>query len=419
MNKNYMKSLVKPSASATSRDGFSIYTEGWLKESNVADRRALGQYMTPEYIRNKLLDSVELLPNLKVLDPSVGTGEFLRAAGERCPGMKLTGWDIDARIAKIAEQNAPTSSIYVRDALSRWDGEHFDLIIGNPPYFQFDASPELRKEYSPVISGRPNVFAMFFMASLAVLNQNGVLAFVVPTSMNTGAYFENLRKYLLSQASIEHLEVLADSNHFLDAQTSVQILVLRKGAKSSRYVFRREESEVNFSRIMFTVDPNKLEQSFTGASTIWNLGYVARTGTVVWNQNKPKLHIEPKHGSTRLLWAHDITNSGDIPLVPLSGKPAWISGVKPQYGPALLVNRIVGSVGKAQIRAAIVPDGLEFVAENHVNVISPREGVNQKCSLEALRSILARQETAAHIGAISGNTQLSATEINHLLPIKL
>jgi hypothetical protein len=36
-----------------------------------------------------------------------------------------------------------------------------------------------------------------------------------------------------------------------------------------------------------------------------------------------------------------------------------------------------------------------------------------------LRIILARRDTAAHIAAISGNTQLSATEINHLMPIRL
>jgi adenine-specific DNA-methyltransferase len=129
--------------------------------------------------------------------------------------------------------------------------------------------------------------------------------------------------------------------------------------------------------------------------------------------------MSPGIGSTRLLWAHDITNSGEISRLPLEGKPSWISGVKPQCGPALIVNRIVGSVGKAQIRAAVVPEGLEFVAENHVNVITPREGVNQQCSLEDLRIILARQDTAAHIAAISGNTQLSATEINHLMPIRL
>lgn len=419
MNKNYMRSPVKKSTSATSRDGFSAHTQDWLEKANVSDRRALGQYMTPEYVRDKLLDSVELKPSLRVLDPSVGTGEFLRAAEERCPGMMLTGWDIDTSIARIAEKNAPSASIVVRDALSHWEGDNFDLIIGNPPYFQFDASPELRAAYAPVISGRPNIFAMFFMASLSVLSPNGVLAFVVPTSMNTGAYFENLRNYLLSKSSIEHLEILSDSNHFLDAQTSVQILVLRNGAQSNKYVFRREELEANFSRVMFTLDPDQLDESFAGAKTIWDLGFVTRTGTVVWNQNKHKLHMSPGIGSTRLLWAHDITSAGEISRLPLEGKPAWISGVKPLYGPALIVNRIVGSVGKAQIRVAVVPEGLEFVAENHVNVIAPREGVNQQCSLEDLRTILARQDTAAHIAAISGNTQLSATEINHLMPIRL
>ena len=412
-----MRSAVRSSTSSTNRDGFSSHTQNWLSSTNVSDRRALGQYMTPEAIRRILLDQVELRPGMKVLDPSVGTGEFLREAQNRCPEVNAVGWDIDPKVLDAARLNVPAAELHERDALAEWTGDSFDLVIGNPPFFQFSASSDIRAKYAPVISGRPNIFALFFMASLSVLKPNGTLAFVVPTSMNTGAYFESLRQYITSVSSVEAIISVPESDHFLDAQTSVQIIVLKKGPPNDRFVFRKSQPESNYSRTIFCVDPQRLESTFIGAKTVWELGYSVHTGTVVWNQARERLYSSMVPNSIRLLWAHDISESGEISLEPLNLKPGWITDTSPETGPAIIVNRIVGSVGNARIRAATVPEGFKFVGENHVNVIVARPGASQLCGYQRLRDALIDPAIASKVMSITGNTQLSASELCYLLPV--
>jgi adenine-specific DNA-methyltransferase len=419
MNKNYMRSSAKHSSAASNRDGFSSHTQNWLSSTSVSERRALGQYMTPEAIRRILLDHVGLRPGMKVLDPSVGTGEFLREAQGRCPELNAVGWDIDPKVLDAARRNVPAAELHERDALAEWVGDDFDLVIGNPPFFQFNASSEIRAKYAQVISGRPNIFALFFMASLSVLKTNGILAFVVPTSMNTGAYFESLRQYITSISSVEAMIPIPEADHFLDAQTSVQIIVLKKGPPNGRFVFRKSQPEANYSRTIFCADPQRLESTFIGAKTVWELGYSVHTGTVVWNQARERLYSSMVPNSTRLLWAHDISETGEISQEPLNLKPSWIMNARPEYGPAILVNRIVGSVGNARVRAATVPEGFRFVGENHVNVIVARPGASQLCSFQQLYDALTDPAIASKVMSITGNTQLSASELCHLLPVNV
>ena len=48
---------------------------------------------------------------MTVLDPSVGTGEFLREAQHRCPEVNAVGWDIDPKVLDAARLNVPTAEL--------------------------------------------------------------------------------------------------------------------------------------------------------------------------------------------------------------------------------------------------------------------------------------------------------------------
>ncbi|MCO5314574.1 MAG: N-6 DNA methylase [Solirubrobacterales bacterium] len=64
---------------------FSAETREWLDRAALSDRKSLGQYMTPRVVREALIDRLDLFDGMRVLDPGVGTGEFLRAIREREP----------------------------------------------------------------------------------------------------------------------------------------------------------------------------------------------------------------------------------------------------------------------------------------------------------------------------------------------
>ena len=58
-----------------------------------------------------------------------------------------------------------------------------------------------------------------------------------------------------------------------------------------------------------------------------------------------------------------------------------------------------------------------FVAENHVNVIRPRAGARLQMDWQELLEALSADGVAARVRQLTGNTQLSAKELTHLLPL--
>lgn len=500
-------------------------TVKWLEAADPAGRKSRGQYMTPRPVAEALLDRVDLAPGLRVLDPGVGTGELLRAALDREPGIEATGWDIDEAVIAAAGDLIPEATLELRSALDpepdsrdsesgTWNHEpgtrdpksngdpgsaRFDLVIGNPPYFQLRLDHAGRQRFEAVISGRPNIFALFFQVGLEQLRPGGTLAYIVPPSMNSGAYFEALREYLIDQTEITDLTILEGNNLFEGANTAIQLLVLRKkkappthpgrppdpvgritGEETGNpthpgFVFRREVPEAGFRRVVFTPDPALLAAEFEGRRTLWEVGLEAVTGQVVWNQNRDRLKDRPGPGRVPLVWSHSIGGSGLEPGPQgigqvRSGKPGFYEttagGRSPLTGPAIVVNRVVGAVGRGELRAALIPENVEFLAENHVNVIRPRQpshrgGSENRCpgrksdplrgaaepggsenrsqdrksdppvegdrsgghqvgvDWEGVLAGLLQPGVAGRVRLLTGNTQISARELTHLVPLDL
>ena len=459
----------------------------WLAEADLDSRKHHGQYLTPSPVAEALTDRVRLWPGMRVLDPGVGTGELLAAVARREPGAELHGWDIDAGALAAARELVPSATLEVRSALESPatgrgksrpgqtpepeptearlpDSEPFDLVIANPPYFQVRVTPELKARFGEVISGRANVFALFFKAGLDLLRPGGTLAYVVPPSMNSGAYFEALREHIVAHASIADLTVLEGSDLFEGANTAAQLLVLEKhgtapsapdiaepgtrvssGVQGSGFVFERSEPASGFRRVLFSERPERLREGFEGRSTLWQLGYEAVTGTVVWNQRRTELRESAGPGTVPLVWSRNL-RGGTLHLEHLKARGA-AKGIPPARatrpepgpggsgkakadhivsrrgltGPALLVNRVIGAVGRGELRTALVPEGAKFLAENHVNVIRPRSDPaapdRPRLGWQRLQAAFEAPGTVDRARLLTGNTQISATELTHLVPL--
>jgi hypothetical protein len=88
-------------------------------------------------------------------------------------------------------------------------------------------------------------------------------------------------------------------------------------------------------------------------------------------------------------------------------------------GPAIVVNRITGSVGSGSLRCAMIPNGMDFVGENHVNVIVPQPEREQLVDWDLLLSALRKPEINERIRLLTGNTQVSATELTNWIPLDI
>lgn len=111
----------------------------WEAGLAARDRKRFGQWLTPWWLVQAALD--EALPGVgdrpTVLDPACGDARWLVAVGQRLPGARLVGWDVDPGALAAARSVCAAAGVEVelvrRDALTG-PGIDADLVVGNPPY---------------------------------------------------------------------------------------------------------------------------------------------------------------------------------------------------------------------------------------------------------------------------------------------
>lgn len=402
---------------------FHELTIKYLEETEINYRKSLGQYFTPKSIKEALLDKLPRnIKNPKILDPACGTGEFLLTAKKYFKNANLYGWDIDKNLVEISKKILPEANLKTADALFNDDFNKFDFVIGNPPYFELITSEKIKKQFGDIINGRTNIFSLFVYQGLNWLKDGGYLAYVIPPSMNNGAYFSKLRNFIVQNANIEYLHILKNPKLFSGALQSTMLLVLKKGQNKGDYIFKKN------GILIFSEGAKYLDKIFKDKKTLHDLNYSVKTGRLVWNQNRHIL-TDKKQEGVPLIWAHNIEKKRlNLPLNK-NGKPQYVKTKNYDVGPAIVVNRITGSLEASELRAAIIPAGMKFIAENHVNVIYPPsskiqsfttvQNIKNPISLEILTEQLCSKEKTEALRNITGNTQISKNELEKLFPISI
>lgn len=386
----------------------------YLKNTDIKKRKKLGQYFTPKSIRELLLSKLPKKDNADILDPACGSGEFLLSCKKYFKNPILYGFDIDKKLINISSKLVKNASIKNFDFLNiDINKKKYDYIIGNPPYFELKLNEEIKKKYFDIIKGRVNIFSLFIKTGLDLLKDGGYLAYVVPPSMNNGAYFSKLREYIIKNSSLEYLHIIDGADNFHLANQKVMLIILKKtnSKKSSKYIFKKNGITI------FTEDKKFLNNAYENTVSLKDIGYTVKTGNIIWNEHKEKL-TNDKNNSTLLIWASNI-NNGKIIIGYTKGKPQYIKNISNDLiikSRVVVVNRITGSSKDINIKAAIVNEK-EFVCENHVNVIYMSKNANCNYSLEDIFKALQDKTNIKVMRLISGNTQISKTELERLLPI--
>ena len=386
----------------------------YLKNTDIKKRKKLGQYFTPKSIRELLLSKLPKKDNADILDPACGSGEFLLSCKKYFKNPILYGFDIDKKLINISSKLVKNASIKNFDFLNiDINKKKYDYIIGNPPYFELKLNEEIKKKYFDIIKGRVNIFSLFIKIGLEALKDEGYLAYVVPPSMNNGAYFSKLREYIIKNSSLEYLHIIDGADNFHLANQKVMLIILKKtnSKKSSKNIFKKNGITI------FTEDKKFLNKAYKNTVSLKDIGYEVKTGSIIWNEHKEKL-TNDKNNSTLLIWASNI-NNGKIIIGYTKGKPQYIKNISNDLiikSRVVVVNRITGSSKDINIKAAIVNEK-EFVCENHVNVIYMSKNANCNYSLEDIFKALQNKTNIKVMRLISGNTQISKTELERLLPI--
>ena len=320
---------------------FSELSKSLTKRLSKETKKDEGIYFTPKVIIKKMVDFV-LNTNFNIesiLEPSCGSGQFIDYLNEVYSGFIL-GIEKNETIYNSLKNK---SDIINADFLEVKIERNFDLVIGNPPYFVIPKK-SVDKEFLPFINGRPNIYILFIIKSFKFLNENGILAFVLPSNFLNCIYYNELRKYL---KDFKILDIYISNEKFLDTAQEICVFIIQK-CKAITDFFIKFDDIVLFKPKDSIV---KIKQLKENSTTLFKLGCSMNIGTVVWNQNKE--HLTNNVKDTLLIYSGDIKNNIlDIQKYNDLSKKNYINK-KGSTDTVLLVNRGYGT-GKYTLNYCLI-----------------------------------------------------------------
>jgi len=136
----------------------------------------MGQFFTPHELCRSMVEVLSPTSSEMVLDMCCGMGNFFN----HLPNLHNSyGFDIDGRAVTVARHLYPEAHIEKCDIQQYRPEQHFDVIIGNPPFnLKFDC--KLSQEY-------------YMDKAYDVLNPAGFLMVIVPVSFMQSEFWEKTR----------------------------------------------------------------------------------------------------------------------------------------------------------------------------------------------------------------------------------
>lgn len=258
-----------------------------------------GRVYTPEYIVNIILDMSHYTDDFlekHVIDNSCGDGAFLCEIVNRYCKLSLKrnlpqntlkkhlekyihGIEIDPvehkkclkKVTEVAKKYGITNEInwdiICENALTvdKYNGK-MDFVLGNPPYVRvhnLDDSLDTAKKYSFAQDGMTDLYIVFYEVGLNMLNKNGVLGYITPSSFFNSLAGNYMRKFFVQE---NLLEKLVDLKHFqaFNATTYTTIVILNKkhNSKESEYYQFDEKNRIPYFVETLTPDDYYISGNF-------------------------------------------------------------------------------------------------------------------------------------------------------------
>lgn len=432
-------------------------------------RKTLAMYFTPPSLSEYVLDRVESFGadfvEHRFIDPAAGGASFVgpialrmieRGATSSFITEALHGVEIDPALAEFARAAAHSvigrpvdHMITCGDGLVQGQSGKFDAVIGNPPYRVL--TPAQRKRMpvwaKPVLGNYANLYSLFILRGLQLLRENGLLAFLVPTSFITGNYFGKLRQHISEVSTILSIDIIEQRKEFFrDVSQDVCLLVCRKStqrAKSYTAVARLVDKDMR-SRSMpayaIEVSSNKPWLRTTGGrpratpETLESLGYTVRCGPIVHNRDDGLSEgiRRRRKCAVPLVWGHVIRPLLAVEPASRSSKPGtgritFVSTARqtpPETKPSIVLQRTNSGDQDRRIRAGFVDSNWlkkygGFYGENHVVVISPDATKQQRCSLYTLLRIISTRSVDRRLRPLLSSNSINVTALRELKLPKL
>ena len=422
-----------------------------------SERGKKGQFFTPIPIVDYLIETSKFEIGQKIADISCGSGRFLLGVVKRLVREKVElkkiiesvyGADIDPILVRIAVANirgylakngysvdiANKLHFEVKDSLENIDNlfskkKNFDLVLGNPPYLK--ASPKNNW-------GHPNLYASFVEAGLDNLKTGGILAYIIPKSFVSGAYFKKLRDILQNKVETRELITLIERNSAFNKVLQEQILLVFKNVNPNKdheinvgnafmnggFVidkFSVPRESVFWNKKMLCLPKNKLDYQIfkkcflNGFKNMEESGLRVSTGHIVPFRVKDRLSSIHGRNHRALYWPHNIKPFQFKPQAKAKNRECAVLDCDELKSyklsePVVAIKRISAKEQSRRIEAALINNKEEYFLENHLNFLWKKS--SNAPSLKIMELLLNSKLWDYLFRLINGNTQVSAYEMN-------
>jgi adenine-specific DNA-methyltransferase len=411
---------------------FSELSVQLTKKLTKKEKQQDGIFFTPPTIINKTLKYIESYISSinSILEPSCGSGEFLSKIISKFDTSKTEITAIEYNkivfneLKKKYTTNTDFSSINLinKSFLDYNSITKFGLIVGNPPYYVMKKA-DVDKKYYDFIEGRPNIFTLFIIKSMELINPDGgIIAFVLPKNFLNCLYYNKLREYIYKNYKIIAIEN-CESDNYLETEQDTIIFIIQSVLEFNRELIFEHNNKYSLIKGNYYIfnDINniiKIKNLTEGSKTLSELNFKASIGSVVWNQVKDKLTNDKT--KTKLIYNSNVKNGKLIDFeFKNKDKKQYIN--KPGLTePILVLNRGYGK-GKYSFNYCVINVDYPYLIENHLIQIKYNGKLESKDviikELNKLIKSFNNKKTKEFIDIFFANNAINITELNEILPI--
>jgi len=217
-------------------------------KANSSLQKLRGGYYTPELLSDFIVRKIKPVKAVSILEPSCGNGVFLNSIAKIIPqeliillnAVEIVKEEVDYVKSKSFGKNF---CIHHDDFLNYYhkNGDvKYDIIVGNPPYIRYQyltsRQRELQTEILKKNGMKPNrlinSWVCFLVACVELLEDEGMIGFVIPAELLQVAYGEELRQFLSSNLSEICLYTFRELV-FPDIEQEIMVLIGKKSRVNS------------------------------------------------------------------------------------------------------------------------------------------------------------------------------------------
>lgn len=351
----------------------------------------------------KIIKNTDFEPKT-VIEPGCGTGEFIFALQEYYPHSEIVGIEKNETLANSIQNVSQNVSIEHKNFLRV--KRKFDLVIGWPPSYILKKTEVLANQKA-IIEGRPNSFVLFLLHAMEIVEQNGIIAFILPRLFLSALTFNIVRDMVHNNYEILGIFYPNDKQ-----QKHNFVFIIRKNKNNSQ---NHLYSCTIRNCIVFN-EPNNIAalKELVTSRNLYSLQMDVKIGTIVWNKHKDCLTHDSN--KTRMIYYNQLGKNGFIESESKNPEKKGFIDKEGLNEPVIIVKR-----GDAKgFNAVLLDDDHPFLIDQHlmyIFCIQPLSRKEKRDKLDIVYNSLINDRTRTFIDLYFGINPMNASELKYILPL--